>query len=85
MPTTLNIGELARVTGTNVETIRYYERIGLLPGPPRTASNYRVYSAGHVGRLSFTRRARSRACRPLSQMTEAARCMAARKLRLVLS
>jgi DNA-binding transcriptional MerR regulator len=60
MPTTLNIGELARVTGTNVETIRYYERIGLLPGPPRTASNYRVYSAGHVGRLSFTRRARSR-------------------------
>ena len=58
MTTTLNIGELARVTGTNVETIRYYERIGLLPAPPRTAGNYRVYSAAHVGRLSFTRRAR---------------------------
>ena len=58
MPTTLNIGELARVAGTNVETIRYYERIGLLPAPPRTASNYRVYSAAHVGCLSFTRRAR---------------------------
>ncbi|WP_234729572.1 MerR family transcriptional regulator [Acidocella facilis] len=54
----MNIGELARVTGTNVETIRYYERTGLLPAPPRTASNYRVYSAAHVARLSFTRRAR---------------------------
>ena len=58
MRTTLNIGGLARVTGANVETIRYYERIGLLPAPPRTASNYRVYSAEDVGRLSFTRRAR---------------------------
>ena len=58
MTTTLNIGELARATGTNVETIRYYERIGLLPAPPRTASNYRAYSATHVGRLSFARRAR---------------------------
>lgn len=58
MTATLNIGELARVTGTKVETIRYYERIGLLPAPPRTAANYRAYSAAHVGRLSFTRRAR---------------------------
>ena len=58
MTATLNIGELARVTGTKVETIRYYESIGLLPAPPRTAANYRAYSAAHVGRLSFTRRAR---------------------------
>ena len=58
MTITFNIGELARATATNVETIRYYERIGLLPAPPRTAGNYRAYSAKHVGRLSFTRRAR---------------------------
>jgi Cu(I)-responsive transcriptional regulator len=54
----MNIGELARAADTKVETIRYYERIGLLPAPPRTAGNYRDYSAAHAGRLSFTRRAR---------------------------
>ena len=54
----MNIGELARASDTNVETIRYYERIGLLPAPPRTAGNYRNYSATHARRLSFTRRAR---------------------------
>jgi Cu(I)-responsive transcriptional regulator len=54
----MNIGELARAADTKVETIRYYERIGLLPPPPRTAGNYRDYSSAHVGRLSFTRRAR---------------------------
>ena len=54
----MNIGELARVTNTKAETIRYYERIGLLPSPPRTAGNYRDYSAAHVSRLTFTRRAR---------------------------
>ncbi len=53
-----NIGELARAAATNTETIRYYERIGLLPAPPRTISNYRTYSDEHVARLSFTRRAR---------------------------
>ena len=37
----------------------YYERIGLLPAPPRTAGNYRDYSAAHVSRLTFIRRARS--------------------------
>ncbi|MDF7774550.1 helix-turn-helix domain-containing protein [Sphingomonas sp. AOB5] len=52
------IGELGRLTGTNVETIRYYERIGLLPKPDRTAGNYRAYSAAEAGRLSFIRRAR---------------------------
>ena len=55
----MTIGELARVTGTNPETIRYYERIGLLPAPARTASNYRSYGAADLGRLSFIRRARA--------------------------
>jgi Cu(I)-responsive transcriptional regulator len=54
----LRIGELARATDTNIETIRYYERIGLLPSPARTAGNYRAYDSGHLGRLSFIRRAR---------------------------
>lgn len=52
------IGDLARTTGTKVETIRYYERIGLLPAPARTQGNYRAYDASHIGRLSFIRRAR---------------------------
>jgi Cu(I)-responsive transcriptional regulator len=55
----MNIGELARAADTNAETVRYYERIGLLLPPPRTAGNYRDYSAAHVGRLAFTRRARA--------------------------
>jgi Cu(I)-responsive transcriptional regulator len=55
----MNIGELARAADTKAETIRYYERIGLLPAPPRTAGNYRDYSAAHVRRLTFTRRARN--------------------------
>ncbi len=54
----MNIGKLGRATETNVETIRYYERIGLLPAPSRTAGNYRDYSAADVSRLTFTRRAR---------------------------
>jgi len=54
----LAIGDLAKTTGTKVETIRYYERIGLLPAPARTASNYRAYSRDHLARLSFIRRAR---------------------------
>jgi Cu(I)-responsive transcriptional regulator len=54
----MNIGELARAADAKAETIRYYERIGLLPPPPRTEGNYRDYSAGHVSRLVFTRRAR---------------------------
>ncbi|MBX6368589.1 MAG: helix-turn-helix domain-containing protein [Rhodospirillales bacterium] len=55
----LNIGELGRRTGTNVETIRYYERIGLLEPPARTAAGYRSYRADDVQRLSFVRRARA--------------------------
>jgi Cu(I)-responsive transcriptional regulator len=54
----LSIGNLAKATGTKVETIRYYERIGLLPEPRRTEGNYRSYDEGHLGRLGFIRRAR---------------------------
>lgn len=54
----LTIGDLAKARGTRVETVRYYERIGLLPVPVRTAGNYRTYAAWHLGRLSFIRRAR---------------------------
>ena len=50
--------ELARCTGCNLETIRYYEKIGLMPDPPRTIAGYRVYGAGHVSRLRFILRAR---------------------------
>ncbi|MDC7812792.1 MerR family transcriptional regulator [Sphingomonas koreensis] len=52
------IGELGKATGTNVETIRYYERIGLLAKPERTSGNYRSYRKAELGRLSFIRRAR---------------------------
>ncbi|MES2095932.1 MAG: helix-turn-helix domain-containing protein [Pseudomonadota bacterium] len=55
----LSIGKLAAATGTKVETIRYYESVGLLAAPERTASNYRAYSPAHLARLSFIRRARS--------------------------
>jgi DNA-binding transcriptional MerR regulator len=56
---TLTIGDLAKATDTKVETIRYYERAGLLPLPARTAPrNYRAYTADQLGRLSFIRRAR---------------------------
>ena len=55
----MKIGELSRLTGTNVETIRYYERDGLLPIPARSEGNYRIYGDAHVQRLSFIRRCRS--------------------------
>jgi MerR family mercuric resistance operon transcriptional regulator len=54
----IRIGELSRRTGCNIETIRYYERISLLPSPPRSASRYRLYEVGDVHRLTFVRRAR---------------------------
>ncbi len=50
--------DLARRTGCNLETIRYYEKIGMMPDPPRTGAGYRVYDAGHVSRLRFILRAR---------------------------
>ena len=54
----LAIGDLARRAGCRVETVRYYERAGLMPAPPRTAGGHRVYGAGHMKRLAFIRRAR---------------------------
>ena len=54
----IQIGELSRRTGCNIETIRYYERIGVLPCPPRSASRYRLYDIGDVDRLRFVRRSR---------------------------
>jgi MerR family mercuric resistance operon transcriptional regulator len=53
----IQIGELSRRTGCNIETIRYYERIGLLPAPPRRG-RYRSYGREDVTRLGFVRRAR---------------------------
>jgi Hg(II)-responsive transcriptional regulator len=57
-PETITIGALAKAAGSNIETIRYYERIGLLPAPARTSGNYRSYGADHLARLSFVRRSR---------------------------
>src|SRR5450631_2371098 len=54
----LSIGQVGEATATKVETIRYYERIGLLPKPDRTGGNYRSYASEHVHRLAFIRRAR---------------------------
>lgn len=54
----VTIGTLARKTGAKVETIRFYEKIGLLPSPGRTEGNYRSYEPAHLNRLSFIRRAR---------------------------
>jgi MerR family mercuric resistance operon transcriptional regulator len=50
--------ELARRTGSNLETVRYYEKVGLLPEPPRSASGYRTYDTTHERRLRFVLRAR---------------------------
>lgn len=52
------IGKLARKTGCNIETIRYYERIGLLPKPPRSAGGQRLYGEDDTKRLIFVRRSR---------------------------
>ncbi len=55
----LRIGELAAELGLNPKTIRYYEQIGLLPAPPRTASGYRLYGAEDVERLRFIGKAKA--------------------------
>lgn len=51
-------GELAERSGCNIETVRFYERQGLLPAPPRTAGGHRDYAREHLKRLTFIRRAR---------------------------
>ena len=53
------IGTLSKGTGCKVETIRYYERSGLLPAPARSPGGYRLYGAEHLKRLAFVRRARA--------------------------
>ena len=55
----MKISELARASGAAPDTIRYYERAGLLPAPLRTAAGWRDYGAAHAGRLAFIRQARS--------------------------
>ena len=54
----VTIGAVSAETGCNIETIRYYEKTGLLPDPPRSAAGYRIYSAAHATRLRFILRAR---------------------------
>lgn len=55
----LKIGGLAKRAGAQVETIRYYEREGLLPAPARSDGNYRLYGPAHIERLQFIRHCRS--------------------------
>jgi MerR family mercuric resistance operon transcriptional regulator len=54
----LKRADLARRTSCNLETIRYYEKVAMMPEPPRTASGYRVYDETHVARLRFILRGR---------------------------
>lgn len=55
----MKIGELAHQAGVDVQTVRYYEREGLIEAPPRTTSGYRAYSQTHLERLNFVRHCRS--------------------------
>ena len=59
MTATFTRGQLARATGCNAETVRYYEKIGLLPAPARSAAGYRLYEDTHMRRLRFVMRARA--------------------------
>lgn len=54
----VSIGALSKRTGVKIETIRYYERIGVMPAPERTAGGFRAYREDHLKRLSFVRRGR---------------------------
>jgi len=53
----LTIGELAKQSNVHIETLRYYERRGLIPKPPRTVSNYRMYSSENLRRVKFIKQA----------------------------
>jgi MerR family mercuric resistance operon transcriptional regulator len=57
-PASLSIGKVARRAGIGVETIRFYEREGLLAAPARRDSGYRLYTEGVIGRIRFIRRAK---------------------------
>ena len=52
------IGALSKRTGVNIETIRFYERVGILPKPPRSAGGHRIYGQDQLMRLGFVRRSR---------------------------
>lgn len=54
----LTIGQLSRRTGVNIETIRYFEKVGLISSPPRTEGGHRAYDNDHLRTLGFIRRAR---------------------------
>jgi DNA-binding transcriptional MerR regulator len=55
----MKISDLSRATGVEVETIRYYEKAGLLPAPAREANGYRSYGQSHLERLAFVRHCRA--------------------------
>jgi DNA-binding transcriptional MerR regulator len=55
----LTIGRLAKQVGLGIETVRFYERQGLIEPPPRTDSNYRIYPEEEVTRLKFIKRAKN--------------------------
>lgn len=56
--TSITRGGLSKRTGCNIETIRYYEKIGLMPNPPRSPGGHRMYGDDHLRRLRFIRRGR---------------------------
>ena len=58
MMTNVSIGEVSKASGVKVPTIRYYEQIGLLPAPPRSEGNRRLYDKADIQRLLFIRHAR---------------------------
>lgn len=58
-PTTMQVKHLSRATGVDTETIRFYEKEGLLPEPPRLANGYRDYGTAHLERLAFIRHCRA--------------------------
>jgi len=58
-PTTLTIGRLAHAAEVGIDTVRFYERAGLLKKPQRTAAGYRLYAESDAGRLRFIRRAKA--------------------------
>jgi MerR family regulatory protein len=67
----MSIGELAQMAGCSVETIRYYEKQGLLPKPARSVNNYRIYASNHLRRLLFIRN-----CRALDIVSKGGSCLA---------
>lgn len=54
----MKIGDIARLTGLKIETVRFYETEGLIPLPARSGGNYRIYDRTHLDRLSFIKRSR---------------------------